>query len=185
MSRPSAALLLVVFAALACDRPGFVVGEGCVLNTDCASPLVCAIGYCRRECVTSRDCGAGLLCLVSGDSSSGGCQLEHERMCTLTSECMTAGLVCQNGTCTTRCLQDRDCAFGAMCMDDGAGGRACYDDSTEPCAYNTDCMAPMVCNAEQVCQLECREDRDCPYPRRCMSSLCELPDAAVTPDAGP
>jgi hypothetical protein len=180
-------LVLGVLAALACERPTFVVGEGCVLNTDCADPLVCVIGYCRRACVGSRDCGAGLRCLASPDPTvGGGCQLDSETMCLLTSDCHSADLVCQNETCTTRCASERDCVAPAACTEDVAGVRACHDTSVgQSCIWTTDCPVPLVCGPDQICRLECIEDRDCPYPRRCVASLCELPDAASPADAGP
>src|SRR5690242_19114284 len=104
---------IVLGVVLGCDRPRFVAGQGCEINTDCARPLECVIGRCRRQCVDSRDCGAGLRCLVAPSSAvGGGCQLENERACVRTSEC-TTGLVCQNETCTTRCAEDRDCVRGA------------------------------------------------------------------------
>jgi hypothetical protein len=91
----------VLLAAVACERPSLVIGGSCEINSDCAAPLVCVIDRCRRQCVDSRDCGAGLRCLVDDTSAvGGGCQLEHERECTLTSDC-TIGLLCQTGTCTT------------------------------------------------------------------------------------
>lgn len=178
-SRVSLVSVVALVLFTGCERPRFVVGEGCEINSDCASPLVCVIGHCRRQCVDSRDCGAGLRCLVDPASSvGGGCQLEHERECTLTSEC-TMGLVCQNGTCTTRCVTDRDCAFGAMCTVGGTGELACEEETTELCIYASDCPVPLVCGRDQLCHYECVGDRDCSFPRRCVSSLCELPDGGL------
>lgn len=172
-----AASLLVVLAS-ACERPRFVAGEACEINSDCSAPLICAIGTCRRQCITSRDCGAGLRCLTSdGAELGGGCQLEHERTCALTSECASADLVCQNGTCTTPCADDRDCPEGAACeRDDRTGILGCYEDVLEPCVYPSDCEAPMICGPDQMCRLECIGDRDCTTPRVCIANLCELPD---------
>lgn len=178
MSR-RAALVLSFLALLGCERASFVIGDGCDINSDCASPLVCVIDRCRRQCIDSRDCGAGLRCLVDPDAElGGGCQLEHERECVLTSEC-TTGLVCQNGTCTTNCVENRDCVSGAMCEDG-----ACVEALTELCAYTSDCPPPLVCGIDQLCHLECATDRDCLAPRRCspVTSLCELPERL--PDGG-
>ena len=178
-------LALAALAGLACDRPSFVLGQGCEINSDCASPLVCVIGFCRRQCVDSRDCGAGLRCLVAtGSPAGGGCQLEHERSCALTSECST-GLVCQSETCTTACAEDRDCAHGATCTVDTAGQRACHEAVAELCVYPSDCPPPMICGSDQLCRLECVGDRDCTTPRFCVANLCELPDASFGPDGGP
>lgn len=173
-------VLLASAALLACERPRFRVGEGCEVNSDCSAPLVCVIGACRRQCVDSRDCGAGLRCLVIDPDLGGGCQIDEESQCTLNSDCARSGdglnLVCQTGTCTTPCREDRDCARGATCSTDDAGVLGCFEETTELCVYNTDCPAPMVCGRDQLCHLECITTRDCPIPRTCIDYLCELPD---------
>ena len=174
----SARLLCLALLLVACDRPPPVLGGGCVLNSDCADPLVCRLELCRRQCVSSRDCGAGLLCLNIGEAESGACQLPEERSCALTSDC-TAGLACNFGTCTTACVEDRDCPPGAQCLtDDASGALACIEPLTDGCIYNSDCPAGFVCAPDQSCRVECREDRDCDAPRRCVGSFCVLPDAS-------
>lgn len=179
MTKPAiflTAALFVFAGASGCERATFVVGEGCEINSDCATPLVCVIGHCRRQCVDSRDCGAGLRCLVAPESAvGGGCQLEHERECALTSQC-TTGLVCQNGTCTTRCATDRDCVEGATCTAPSGGELACEEPRAELCVYTSECPEPLVCGRDQLCHHECIGDRDCPFPRHCVASLCELVD---------
>jgi hypothetical protein len=175
---------LAAFCAIACSRPTLSLGEGCQVNTDCADPLVCVFGSCRRACVDFRDCGAGLRCVVpAGSTLGGGCQLDDEASCTLTSECRST-LVCQNGTCTTACADDRDCAPGAHCTRDAMGIVGCYDTRVEPCIYNSDCPAPMICDRDQACRLECIDDRDCVPPRVCGGNLCVLPDAGAGGDGG-
>ena len=167
---------LVMLVCLAgCERPHLNSGSECSLNSDCASPLICGLERCRRQCVDSRDCGAGLLCLAIGDRG-GACQLPAEAVCSLTSEC-TDGLMCRFGTCTTECAEDRDCPMGATCEhDDASGASACVEPVTELCIYNSDCPAPLVCGRDQRCRYECREDRDCPLSRYCDLDLflCEL-----------
>ncbi len=175
------ALLLFFIVLSACTRPQYVVGEECEINSDCVDPLICALGACRRQCVDSRDCGAGSVCLRDDDSPlGGGCQLEHERVCTLTSQCRHPsqkdyGLICQNGTCTTPCVEDRDCVDGAMCTTDDSETIGCYESQTESCLYASDCPEPMICDVNQVCRLECMGDVDCTRPRMCIRHLCELP----------
>lgn len=179
-------VVLAMAMGLACSRPTVTLGEACQINSDCADPLVCVIGVCRRQCVDSRDCGAGLRCIGSATATlGGGCQLAQEATCTLTSECGNASLVCQNGTCTTPCREDRDCVSGAHCTTDTSGTLGCYDTAVEPCIYNSDCPAPMICDRDQTCRLECIADRDCTAPRTCVASLCQLPDAGTSGDAGP
>lgn len=174
------AFFLFFILLSACTRPQFVVGEECELNSDCADPLVCVLRACRRQCVDSRDCGAGSICLRDDTSPlGGGCQLEHERMCSLTSECRTpsqkeTGLICQNGTCTTPCLEDRDCVEGARCTTDDTETIGCFEPERELCLYASDCPEPMICDVNQVCRLECLSNADCTRPRMCVNSLCEL-----------
>lgn len=177
--RVALALSMLGVLAAGCDRPPLTIGVGCVLNTDCDHPLVCGLERCRRQCVDSRDCGAGLLCLQIGDRG-GACQLPDEVMCSLTSDC-DPGLVCRFGTCTTECVEDRDCRPGASCeLDEGADGMACVEPVTDLCVYNSDCPPPRVCNDDQRCVLECDEstppNRDCPEPRICVEHRCVLPD---------
>lgn len=185
--RPLLFLVAGLAALASCARPQVTVGGACEINSDCAAPFVCVIGSCRRQCDAARDCGAGLQCIVvSGSSVGGGCQLPEEASCTLTSECHSPALVCQNATCTTPCREDRDCATGAHCVLDAASMQsACYDDAIEPCVYNSDCPTPMICDRDQTCRLECITDRDCTAPRSCVANLCELPDATLGSDGGP
>src|SRR5262245_28956858 len=42
------------------------LGAHCLINTDCAAPLVCAFGACHTTCQTSRDCSTDQTCVVSG-----------------------------------------------------------------------------------------------------------------------
>jgi hypothetical protein len=88
------------------------------------------------------------------------------------------GLVCQSGTCTTSCEEDRDCTTGAVCR------MSACEDLVESCLYNTDCPAPLVCGFDQLCRYECITDRDCITPRRCSPETfrCELPERL---DGGP
>lgn len=170
-----ACAVLIALCVLGCERPRLNAGAECALNSDCAPPLICGLERCRRQCVDSRDCGAGLICLAIGDQG-GACQLPEEAACTLTSGC-TTGLECRFGTCTTACVEDRDCTMGATCEPDmAAGANACIEPVTELCIYNSDCPEPLVCGRDQLCHLECAEDRDCSRNRFCAlpGNLCEL-----------
>ncbi len=172
-----ASVALLALLAVSCARPSVNIGAACQINSDCADPLVCVLAVCRRQCTTARDCGAGLSCIVTSATMGGGCQLDQEASCTLTSEC-TTGLICQNSSCTTACNDDRDCASGAHCTMDASHTLGCYDTSTEPCIYASDCPDPMICDRDQTCRLECLSDRDCTTPRTCVGNLCQLPDAS-------
>jgi hypothetical protein len=169
------AMLALPLALAACDRPRFNAGQSCTLNTDCAEPLVCGLERCRRQCVDSRDCAAGLLCLRLEGETDGVCQLPEEVRCSLTSEC-TEGLTCRFGTCTTECVEDRDCPPGATCqLDDEQGARACMEMRTDNCIYHSDCGPPLICGPDQRCRYECMEDRDCDPLRYCSPEFRCMP----------
>ncbi len=159
--------------------PKSFLGDGCGRNSDCMDPLICEAGRCRRECIDSRECAAGLLCLQVAEGV-GVCQLPAETSCSLTSEC-EAGLVCNFGTCTTACVEDRDCGEGAQCKhedpEDPESPTACIEVLTEACIYNSDCHDPetnptfMICDERQRCRYECIDSNDCEPPDICMRDL--------------
>jgi hypothetical protein len=182
VTRPLTLALAILLTALGagCDRPTVPRGGECTLNSDCAAPFVCRLDRCRRQCVSSRDCGGNIMCVPDPMTGEGGCQLDKETRCALTSDC-EGDFICQFGTCTTECAEDRDCSPGAMCAVEGAGTNlACIEPIREACVYDTDCPAPFSCGSDQLCGLECDEQRDCPSPRRCVDNLCQLIE-----DAGP
>jgi hypothetical protein len=173
-SHGQATILFALVTLVGCDRPRLNIGAECAINTDCSDPFICGFARCRRQCEESRDCGAGLRCLPVGPAVGGSCQLPEERTCALDSDC-TSPLVCRFGTCTTACVEDRDCVVGAIC-EETAAGFGCSDPTDDLCVYDSDCPEPLVCASGQRCQLECVEDRDCAPPRICLADLCQLPD---------
>jgi hypothetical protein len=44
----------------------------CALNSDCVAPLVCALGYCVKQCNLSSDCPNGERCVIVGGASASG-----------------------------------------------------------------------------------------------------------------
>ena len=208
-------LLLLSFAFVPACLPspyGLSLGSECDLNSDCDSPLVCRIGYCRVECSTSRDCGAGLDC-VQGNDQLGACQLPIEKHCTNDSNCPSP-LVCTMGQCSNACGSCtapgpcRDCPPGADCVLDTDGALGCFDPSTRSCVYSSECgqMPTEFCAFDGRCRAECRSDCDCRYGEVCRSmsfeensttitgQICRAPtgteraacapDGSVGPDAG-
>lgn len=168
--------VLLALVAIGCTRPGLNSGGECTLNSECADPLVCRLERCRRQCVDSRDCGAGLLCLRVAEMG-GACQLPEEAICSFTSQCTEgSGLECHFGTCTTACVEDRDCPPGAACQSEMEGGpTACIESVREACIYNSDCPDRMICDALQSCRFECLMDfdtRDCEPGEWCINHLC-------------
>lgn len=185
-NRPS--LALVFFLAVGCTPSpyGLSQGEQCELNSDCDAPLVCRIGYCRRECSTSRDCAAGLDC-VEDNSGLGACQLPRETSCVRDSDCPES-LVCTMGECTNECgcpdgVPCVDCPPGATCIGRPDGTRACLDPSTRTCVWNSDCAATdneFVCAFDQRCRIECRIGaEDCRFGDRCVTLTFDEGDAGV------
>ena len=164
---PSLALSIALGAAGCVPPFGIAIGGECELNSDCDPPLVCRIGFCRRECTTSRDCAAGLDC-VKADDDLGACQLPMETRCSLDSQCQSP-LVCTMGECTNVCGACtvpgpcRDCPAGAQCIADSDGMLGCFDPSSRTCVYSSECgtEGEFVCAIDGRCRLECLTDCDC------------------------
>ncbi len=174
------------------------LAAGCLLNTDCNPPLVCAFRRCHVECEDSRDCDDGQRCVAS-DRPFRVCQLDDERACTRNSDC-PFGMICGiDGECRDQCATDRDCIPGQLCtagscadpeelvdgelpeapgMGADAGGA-----TARPCLYSSECPTPLICR-QSFCVAECIEDRDCPAGQSCTSGSCTL-DPVVTADGGP
>lgn len=165
-------IAMVLLLGCAPELP-LALGDQCSLNSDCDTPLVCRIGFCRKECTTSRDCAVGLDCVLDNEGL-GACQLPAEARCVRDSDC-PSGLVCTFGECTNECGCQpdepcRDCPPGASCMLRDDGTRGCFDPSTQSCVHNSNCAAndqSFVCAPDQRCRVECRADSDCRFGDLC------------------
>jgi hypothetical protein len=178
---------VVLLGAACAEAPKLETGDRCTLTSECASPLVCRLERCRRECSTMRDCPIGSSC-VRDARGFGACQVMEDE-CTLASEC-AAPLVCRFGTCTNPCATAEDCPAGAVCINDpDEGGTACVDPSERECERNSDCVAPQICAVDFRCREECREDRDCRDGLMCLGmgamTFCGRPGVDAGIDAGP
>src|SRR5450432_953357 len=114
-----------VAVVLSCgsDTPLLGVSQACVLNSDCASPLLCVFQRCHTGCAESLDCPMGERCVASGTSHV--CQLPEESSCSSTVLCQ-AGQVCgPDQQCRTKCTTSLDCPKGDSCLPIG-GTNACY-----------------------------------------------------------
>src|SRR5262245_17404845 len=137
---------------------GRALADGCLINSDCNSPLVCAFRRCHTECKTTRDCAPPLRCVAS-DRPFHVCQLDIERSCTRNSDCPEAQICASDSQCRDTCATNRDCVTGQVCV-----SRACAEDSEVvggklpgptngspeasaglPCSYNSDCADPLSC----------------------------------------
>lgn len=165
------------------------LAEGCVLNSDCASPLVCAFRRCHNACATDRDCPAGLHCR-NVDKPLNVCLLDDELRCAGGKDRECPGLmVCgPDLVCRDPCKSDRDCLDEQLCVQgvcaapkettNGELPRS-DDGGAVPCLYNSQCDAPLVCRG--TCVRECLADRDCAQGANCVDGTCAL---VVVPDAG-
>ncbi|HEY3592485.1 MAG TPA: hypothetical protein VGL13_01370, partial [Polyangiaceae bacterium] len=189
MGRVVLGLTLLVWVVLAsgCKSSNESLGTlaaGCVLNTDCESPLVCAFKRCHAECETSRDCPAGERC-VESDKPFHVCQLAEERNCSYNSDCASGQFCAVDLQCRDQCHTDRDCVrdqlcIGGTCADqaevaDGglliAAADASSDAGGQPCLYTSECPVPLVCKS-RLCSRECFAAPDCPQGLDCVDSRC-------------
>ena len=90
------------------------VGGACILNSDCNSPLACAMGKCHDACHTSADCPVGQSCIIASDQSK-VCQLPTETHCTYDSDCPTGLRCATDQRCRNQCQKDVDCPSGQTC----------------------------------------------------------------------
>jgi hypothetical protein len=156
----------------------------CFVNSDCASPLVCAFQRCHAECITTRDCHGTERC-VGAQEVFHVCQLDAEAHCNTSADCV-AGFACgPDGACRDRCASAADCVSGQVCVAgvcaetseldaDGALPKLVTDSS---CRLNSDCAPGSKC-ASGTCVSECRADSDCESGKVCDGGACGYPGAA-------
>jgi hypothetical protein len=93
----------------------------CVLNSDCQSPLACAIGKCHEQCAKASDCSSGATCVnvsVVPGVTAGVCQLPAEEGCVFASDCPDPLVCALDRRCRNQCNEDKDCGFpGLRCAD--------------------------------------------------------------------
>src|SRR5512135_3410819 len=86
------ALVVLLFSSCGSDHVAARIAEGCLINSDCTSPLVCAFRRCHNACSATRDCPAGQRCVAS-DRPFKVCELSEEKHCARTVDC-PPGMVC-------------------------------------------------------------------------------------------
>ena len=162
------------------------ISEGCLINSDCQSPLVCAFKRCHTQCEYTRDCPAGERCVPS-DRPFNVCLLEDETACVYNTDCPAEHLFCAKDLkCREQCRSFRDCLSDQVCTEGacadkdelGQDGKL-PDPGTQPdagvglgCVYNSDCPALLVCKAGS-CLPECKGARDCPSGSACKAGSCQ------------
>ena len=178
-------VIAIFFACSSGDPPASVLTQGCILNTDCASPLVCAFRKCHQACNTSRDCPVSQRCVAS-DRPLHVCQLAEERDCVYNSDCPGGQSCGIDQQCRDQCAGDRDCVRDQVC----AGGTCAASDelrdgglvSSVPdaaptvsagrsCLYTSECPDPLVCR-NKICASECLAAADCSAGFDCVNNQC-------------
>lgn len=151
---------------------------GCLVNSDCQAPLVCAFQRCHVECVTTRDCDGTLRC-VGAHEASRVCQLDVEASCKRSLDCAD-GFVCgSDGQCRDYCQTDSECVEGQVCTKGVCAEPSELDDTGNlpqklafsTCRLNSDCDAGQRC-ADGTCLPECVNDRDCAPGQACDQGVC-------------
>jgi hypothetical protein len=115
---------VTVIASPGCSSssPGHVgLSQGCSINSDCDSPLICAFGKCHEQCgsedSSTRDCPAGERCVASGGYNV--CALASELQCSAATPCVT-GLVCEvDDQCHGPCSATQGCPAQQSCIGGG------------------------------------------------------------------
>src|SRR4051812_13257414 len=185
---PFVALVLAVLALVTCssDEPPLKsVSEDCLINSDCASQLVCAFRRCHTQCKVTHDCDLGQRCVVS-DRPYHVCQLDKEKLCTYNSSCPDGQACGVDGQCRDMCRADRDCLDKQLCVSGTCadlvelvdGGLPVSSEagpaSGQPCAYDSDCSEPFACRAG-FCGYQCVTGRDCGDEQSCIAHRCVSP----------
>jgi hypothetical protein len=192
LALPAALAIAGAALPLACgsDNPPVVsLGGGCLINSDCDDPLVCAFRLCHTQCQTDRDCSQGQLCVIA-ERPDRVCQLASEKSCHYNSDCPGVEVCGVDDQCRDQCSVDRDCVPGQLCVTgtcadqselvDGGlrevdGGQAIG----QPCSYTSECPDPLVCR-DGFCAYECLGPRDCPATMECQADhRCKQPDGGA------
>ena len=143
---------LAVMAACSSDTPPQVgVGEGCSINTDCNSPLVCAFRTCslNSDCPPEQACGPDRQC---------------RDQCAADRDCL-GGQVCLGATCA----DTAELVDGGIVSEAGPTEEASV--SGLPCNYTSECPSPLVCRAN-LCSAECLKSQDCQPGFSCANNRC-------------
>jgi hypothetical protein len=91
------------------------LAQGCSINSDCNSPLICVFSLCHDACAESRDCPQGERCVSVGVDNV--CELPSESTCSATQAC-PGGLLCWTDMqCRNPCDALQPCIAGNVCID--------------------------------------------------------------------
>jgi hypothetical protein len=178
MRRALLAFLAGAGALTACpkDEPAIE----CRLNSDCASPFLCADGRCRPECRDDRDCADTEECLANVCEP----RVPPTRVCNRARDCKSDE-TCRNGICEPVGLIPPPDAGVQNPRDSGAqpphdAGQLAPDSGIGPTGlpYGAICMRGSECastfclgidgGAAGRCTKVCAADNECVYPDTCI-----------------
>ena len=177
-------LVLVISCSSTDELAKAQLTAGCLIDSDCTSPFVCAFKTCHQPCNTSADCKdpPGSRCVTSGRPFN---VCEAPTACSFNTQCPGTQVCGIDDLCRDQCRADKDCTVGQKCVDltcadpteltDG-GLISSADGGTnegQPCSYNSDCAAPLFCRAG-YCSFQCRADVDCTLGETCVKNICTL-----------
>lgn len=172
------------------------LSEGCLLNSDCQSPLVCVFRRCHQPCNERRDCPAGADCQPTGDPP----QLVCLQLTCATGPCPEEQICGADRQCRRRCENAAHCDPRQACVHE----QCVWSDQLQPdggfappfgvtlaspdagCEYTSQCSAGQRCLRSGACGPECLTAADCAGGAACDGSGRCVPvstDAGVT-DSG-
>lgn len=182
-------LCIGVFVACGSDDSDVIraqLAQGCLIDSDCNSPFVCAFKTCHQACNTDTDCkDLGARCVIS-DRPFNVCQPPIP--CSYNTQCPGNQVCGVDGQCRDQCKADKDCITGQLCTTGSCanptelvdGGLPTPDGGVpnegQSCSYNSDCAYPLVCR-NGGCAYQCKADIDCPLGQSCVNHLCVLPNS--------
>jgi hypothetical protein len=122
-------MVVITVAAPSCSSKSkagtATLAQGCSLNSDCASPLICVFSLCHDACSESRDCPTDQRCVSVGRDNV--CELPSESTCSATQPCPT-GLLCWTDLqCRNPCDSLQPCVAGETCVDN-----VCFSPTESP-----------------------------------------------------
>lgn len=183
---PSICFTILALACSSDEPPLADLAQGCLVNTDCSNPLVCAFRRCHNACETTRDCQPPLRCVAS-DRPFHVCQLESERACLYNSDCPKGQTCASDAQCRDQCQGDSDCLAYQTCVSGSCAEQDELKDgglpvvpkdagpsTGQPCSYNSECPDRLICRSG-LCQLECLSSLDCSDGRQCVDNRCQVP----------
>lgn len=191
--RVLAMLCLAVTSCVTRDvPPPSKLAEGCLLNSDCETPLVCVFRRCHQPCSDRRDCPADSDCQLSGDPP----QLVCTQVTCADAPCPQGQVCGVDRRCRYQCVTASDCSPKQACVEN----QCVWNDQLQPdggypppldgraCEYSSQCAVGERCSRSGQCVAECLTSVDCAATASCLGGRC-VPnqganDAGVTVDAG-